>query len=347
MSLAFFKQILQRRATLAAAAVFSLFSMMSASAADVRVLERPMEFLLVHGDSEYCRSDGSCAEWISAEGVISADSPAKLQRLLKRLGNRKLPIVVRSPGGDVAAAEAMGQIVRKLGLSVAVGGTRVTDCPPDEPLCKAFRQKDGSVVGEAYSVGSICASACPLFLAGGARRVAGTFAAIAVQPMTTTYRTMRIKYRTEYKVLENHTLKVLSKREIGRKEIDKRDTTKVTGRQKADLIAYLGKMGIDPTLFDLMMSVTPKSVRVLSQVEALKLGVITESSNAAELVLAGPCPTGKTLASCLPAVVAPPPTVSPQSPPLPDTREPGKPQPTEQEGATPAASPPAKFMRTA
>lgn len=353
MSLAYFKQHLQWWSTwaagLVAATVLALLSMVPASAAETPVLDRPMEFLLVHGDSGYCRGDGTCADWISAEGQIFADSPGKLQKLLKRLGDRKLPILVRSPGGDVAAAIQMGLIIRKRGLSVAVGGTRADDCPYADPLCKAARQKDGSVEGESYSSGAVCLSACPLILAGGVRRIASSWAAIGVHQITTTYREVRVQYRTEYEVL-NGKKKILSKHEVGRKMVGKRDTTKLGARQKSALIAYLKNMGVDPSLFDLMMSATPQSIRILSPVEALNLGMTTEMSTADLLVMAGNCPAGKTLASCIPAVapaVLPPPFVAPSSPPLPDTPEPGMPQPSEQQAATPAAGPFAKITRAA
>jgi hypothetical protein len=353
MSLAFFRQLLQHRPALVAlsavAVVFSLFSMASASAADIPVLDRPMEFLLVHGDSGYCRSDGTCADWISAEGQIFGDSPKKLQKLLKRLGDRKLPVLVRSPGGDVSAAMQMGLIIRKAGLSVAVGGTRADDCPYADPLCKTGRQKDGSVAGESYSSGAVCLSACPLILAGGVRRIASSWAAIGVHQITTTYREVRVQYRTEYEVL-NGKRKILSKQEVGRKMVGRRDTTKLGSKQRAALIAYLDKMGVDPSLFDLMMSATPQSIRILSPVEALDLRMTTEMSTADLLVTSGPCPVGKTLESCIPPVapaILPRPSIVPQSPPLPDSPEPGIPQPTEQQATMPAEGVFATFMRAA
>jgi hypothetical protein len=339
MALAFSRHLVRFRsiltARLLAAAILTSFSMASARAADMPILDRPMEFLLVHGDSGYCRSDGTCADWISAEGQIFADSPGKLQKLLKRLGNRKLPILVRSPGGDVAAAMQMGLIIRKNGLSVAVGGSRANDCPYADPLCKTARAKDGSVTGASYSIGAVCLSACPLILAGGVRRIASSWSPIGVHQITTTYREVRVQYRTEYEVL-NGRKKILSKQEVGRKMVGKRDTTKLGSKQRAALIAYLDKMGVDPSLFDLMMSATPQSIRLLSPVEALNLHMTTEMSTADLLVTSGPCPAGKTLQSCMPPVAAPqPPSVTPPSPPLPDSTEPGLPQPNEQQATNP------------
>lgn len=300
------------------------------------VIDQPMSFVLVHGGVGYCRDDGSCAEWIAAEGQIMGDSPRKLQKLLKKIGGKGLPIVVRSPGGDVAAAMQMGTIIRRQGLSVAVGGTIADACSDAEPLCDAARQKDGSMTGEIYSEGTICLSACPLLLAGGVRRIAGPSARIGVHQITTTYREVRVQYRTEYEML-NGRKKILSQREVGRKMVGKHDTTKLGAKQRAALIAYLNKMGVDPGLFDLMMSANPQSIRLLGQGEALDLKMMTELSSAGQLALAGACPRDKALSECI-IGLAPPSRRSnaPQAQPLPDEPDPDMPQPLERQASLPA-----------
>ncbi len=302
-------------------------------------LDRPMDFVLIHGAAEYCRDGAPCADWIAAEGQIMSDSPRKLQKLLKKIGKRSLPIVVRSPGGDVAAAMQMGLIIRRQGLSVAVGGTRATACAGDEPLCDEARETDGSMKGEIYSNGAVCLSACPLLLAGGVRRIASPFTRIGVHQITTTYREMRVQYRTEYEML-NGKKKILSQREVGRKMVGQHDTTKLGAKQKAALIAYLTKMGVDKDLFDLMMSANPQSIRVLTQGEALSLKMMTEQSSAGQLAAAaGACPREKTISACVEASAPARPAASaPQSQPLPDEPEPGMPQPLERQALLPTAA---------
>lgn len=312
-----------------------LAGLASAQAAEP-VIDRPMVFVLVHGGPGYCRDDGHCADWIAAEGQIMADSPGKLQKLLKKNAGRSLPIVVRSPGGDVAAAMQMGLIIRRLGLSVAVGGTRADVCEIAEPLCDAARHKDGSVTGEIYSSGAVCLSACPLMLAGGVRRISSPFSLIGVHQITTTYREVRVQYRTEYEML-NGKKKILSQREVGRKMVGKHDTTKLGNKQKAALIAYLTKMGVAPDLFDLMMSANPQSIRLLTQVEALDLKMTTELSSADQLALVGACARDKTIADCALALMPPPPpSNAPQAQPLPDEPDPDMPQPLERQASLPA-----------
>ncbi|TIM19564.1 MAG: hypothetical protein E5Y61_34240, partial [Mesorhizobium sp.] len=60
-----------------------------------------MRFIIARSSAVGCKPN--CPEWISAEGAIAAGTPALLKRVLKKLGTRKLPIIVNSPGGDVDA----------------------------------------------------------------------------------------------------------------------------------------------------------------------------------------------------------------------------------------------------
>ncbi|MGG6896484.1 MULTISPECIES: COG3904 family protein [Rhizobium] len=264
---------------------------------------QPMRFLLVHGDMGQCRGDDTCPDWISAEGQIMADSPRKLRKLLKQLGNRKLPIVVNSPGGDVKAATEMAYAIRKQKLSIAVGRTRSRLCPYAEPICSAAIAKDGSIKGEPYSAGAVCFSACPLFFTGGIQRVYSPFALMGVHQITTTYSEVRVQYRTEYEVVDGKR-KILSKREIGRKFVGKYDTTKLDRAQKARLVGFFGKMGIDKSLVDLMLGTDPNGIHLISQMDALKLKLTTELADAIVLVSARNCGSDQPISDC----VAPPPS---------------------------------------
>jgi hypothetical protein len=299
-------------ATRFAAAVLLAVVPLASVNAEESPLDRPMEFVLVHGDAGYCGRDGTCADWIAAEGQIKADTPKKLQKILKTVGKRKLPIIVRSPGGDVAAAMEMGLLIRKKGLSVAVGGSRLSGCSYTDPFCTSALHRDDSATGEVYSSGAVCFSACPLVLAGGVRRIASPFALIGVHQITTTYREERVRYRTEYQMV-NGRKKILSQKEIGRKIVGEHDTTKLGKKQKAALIAYLDKMGIDDAIFDMMMSATPSSIRLIKQEEATQLKMTTESESADDLVLVSDCAGDKTVASCI-AALHPAPPSAPVSP---------------------------------
>jgi hypothetical protein len=136
-----------------------------------------MRFILVR--SLLCMDD--CPEWISAEGRITSDTPAQLKKILKTIGNRKMPIVFLSEGGEVDAAYAMGRMIRKAGLETAVGGTRLKDCPDDDMRCDAAIAKNEPTLGDTYSYGAYCFSACPLVFAGGTSRVASQALQVASQ----------------------------------------------------------------------------------------------------------------------------------------------------------------------
>lgn len=273
-----------------------LLSSVSAGAAEVAG-GQPMQFRLVHGDMGQCRGDNSCPDWISAEGQIMADSPRKLQKLLKKLGNRKLPIVVNSPGGDVKAAMEMAYAIRKQKLSVAVGRTRSRACPYAEPICSAAIAKDGSIKGEPFSAGAVCFSACPLFFTGGIERVFSSFAFMGVHQITTTYSEVRVQYRTEYEMVDGKR-KILSKKEIGRKFVGRYDTTKLDKAQKARLVGFLGKMGVDKALVDLMLGTDPNGIHLISQMDALRLKLTTELADAVALVSASGCGNSQSAPVC-------------------------------------------------
>lgn len=48
-----------------------------------------MSFVVVRGSNSSCNPD--CPEWISAQGVITSQTPQKLRHFLATLGNRRLP----------------------------------------------------------------------------------------------------------------------------------------------------------------------------------------------------------------------------------------------------------------
>ncbi|OWV70038.1 hypothetical protein ATY77_18500 [Rhizobium sp. R634] len=231
----------------------------------------PMRFILVH--HPLCVED--CPGWISAEGRITADTPAQLRKILKKIGGRKPPVVFRSEGGDVDAAYAMGRMIRKAGLETAVGGTRLKGCAADDMRCDAAIAKDGTAIGYTYSDGAYCFSACPLAFAGGTSRVASQWAFIGVHQITTVYSRVRVSYRIEYKIV-NGKKKEISRKEVGRKSAGKSSSTKLGKKASAALTGYLREMGVDQDLVDLLMSATPDSIKIVPPVEAMRIGLMTD-----------------------------------------------------------------------
>ncbi|TAY89189.1 hypothetical protein [Rhizobium leguminosarum] len=243
----------------------------SQAAGEKKAAHPPMNFILVR--SLLCQEN--CPEWISAEGRITSDTPARLRKILKKIGGRKLPVVFRSEGGDVDAAYAMGRMIRKAGLETAVGGTRLKDCPVGDTRCQAAIAKDGSAVGYTYSSGAYCFSACPLALAGGVSRVSSQWALIGVHQITTIYNKVRVSYRIEYKIV-NGKKKEISRKEVGRKVAGQSSSTKLGKKATAALTAYLKEMGVSEDVIGLMMSATPDNINIVPATEALRTGLITD-----------------------------------------------------------------------
>ncbi|EJZ19742.1 hypothetical protein RCCGEPOP_18698 [Rhizobium sp. Pop5] len=232
--------------------------------------QAPMRFIVVR--SSLCQEN--CPEWISAEGRITAETPARLRKMLKKLGDRKLPVVFRSEGGDVEAAYVIGRMIRKAGLETAVGGSRLKGCPVQDTLCEAAIAKDGSAVGYTYSAGAYCFSACPLAFAGGTSRVASQWSFIGVHQITTIYNRVHVSYRIEYKIV-NGKKKEISRKEVGRKVAGQSSSTKLGKKANAALTAYLKEMGVSSDLIDMMMSATPDNIHIAPAADALRTGLTT------------------------------------------------------------------------
>jgi hypothetical protein len=145
-------------------------------------LDRSMQFAVVRGSNPLC--EPICPEWIWAEGDIRSDTATRLKKFLKTLGDRKLPVIIQSPGGDLDAAFAMGRMIRAKGLDVAVGYTRFVSCAPRQKDCEAGKM--GGYIGIAASGFAYCNSACPMVLAGGVKRFVGSWAQLGVHQITTT-----------------------------------------------------------------------------------------------------------------------------------------------------------------
>ncbi|QKC71786.1 hypothetical protein EB815_23535 [Mesorhizobium loti] len=136
--------------------------------------EADMRFVLVRGSNPLC--DPDCPEWISAEGTITARTPESLRQALDAVAGRRLPIVISSRGGDVEGALAAGRLIRERRLDVVVAHTDFVDCDPSAD-CLA---KEGVHGGLTIESEGECASACPIMVAGGVRRLIGPAVRLSV-----------------------------------------------------------------------------------------------------------------------------------------------------------------------
>lgn len=233
---------------------------------------RPMVFSVVRSSRPGC--EPTCPEWIYGEGEINADTPLKLNKVLKSLGARKLPVVLNSPGGDVEAALAMGRAIRAAKLDAAVGGTVFMGCDPRDPKCVPDKSKGGGYRGTPYTMGAMCNSACPLMLAGGVRRLSGAWAHLGVHQITTRFVKTQVQYRTTYRI-ENGRKKILGKKIVGRKNVGSYTTVEMGPLTEKKLRRYLEEMGVEATVVDAMISTPASEIRRLGTDEASAMKLIT------------------------------------------------------------------------
>lgn len=250
----------------------------------------PMRIVLTRS-AEPCESD--CREWLAAQGAITKDTLAELRRALAELNGRKVPLLVYSTGGTVETAIAMGELVRKSGLDIAVART-------------VFSQRD-SALGTIDERSPLCASACTLFLAGGQRRIVPTQSRIGVHQQT---------------IVETETTTVRDYRVVrGRRElVDERTETRTvkqeqaTGEIDAKMRRYLDAMGLDRSFIEVTVSTPADTMRYLKPEEMLATTIATELGSAALAFsglrsgMAPGAPAGLNAAPVVPATLTAPAT---------------------------------------
>jgi hypothetical protein len=229
------------------------------SHAELRPHGRPhvvpaMRFVRVTSADPACKP--ICAEWLSAEGRIEPGTAAVFADVIAGLKGRRLPILIHSPGGSVADAGAMGELIRAKGLAVAVARTLITNCPEAAPKCP-----DGP--GTAITGGATCASACVLVLAGGVERLAAPSALIGVHQTTT------LVSETEGLAHLKSTRKIYEQKGVD-----------------AAVEAYLNAMGVGEPVMTLMRKTWAASIRWLSPAELKDSHLTTLSLDPAEPMLA-------------------------------------------------------------
>jgi hypothetical protein len=232
------KRRLRRAARTLAVALLSLIALPSYAGlrppARARIAP-PMRFVRVMSADPACKPN--CPEWLSAEGRIEPGTAKAFVDVIASLKGRRLPILVHSPGGSVADAGAMGELIRAKGLAVAVARTLIANCP--ETLAKC---PDGP--GAAITGGATCASACVLVLAGGVERLVGPSALVGVHQSTT------LVSETEGLAHLKSTRKIYEQRGVD-----------------AAVEAYLAAMGVGDPVMTLARKTPAASIRWLSLAE--------------------------------------------------------------------------------
>jgi hypothetical protein len=285
--------------TAGAIAVATMGFLLSASGAPAGAAEkapsRDMVFSIVRTSDSACEPD--CPEWIAADGDISENTEKAFKAILEQVGSRDLPLLINSFGGRVDVAMAMGRLIRELNMTVEVARTDCRRCEPWDAKCKPDF-KDGAYYGYANLTFGVCNSACPILLAGGARRIAGPLTRVGVHQIVTTQEKCRNKYRVYQERLGNGAI-VTKKELVERQRIGTVRSTELRDSLRSDLENYLTDMNVKPALIELMLSTPPEDIRYLNLEELKNLGVVTDIHEIERLVGAGIC-RGRTRAqNCL------------------------------------------------
>jgi hypothetical protein len=255
-----------------------------------------MEVVIVRSTKPGC--EPLCPEWISAEGTITSATPAKFTKIFKQLKKQKLPVVIRSPGGDISAAIAIGNMIRKRGLDVGVGVTKFEGCSALDKKCRLPVAQKGVYRGIAVDETAYCFSACPLILASGVNRVAGPATLVGVhQPISK--RTERIlKYQITYRMIKGKK-HIISKKLISESRGKTFVKTGIDKRLRKELQAYLKTMGISESLIAEMEKAPPTSINVPGIVKNDELGLTTSRFTLLTLVGNSNCSPPKKAENCV------------------------------------------------
>lgn len=248
-------------------------------------LQSPMKVLIMRSSKPECEPD--CPEWISAQGRIVANTASEFKTVMGKLGTRKLPVLVHSPGGDVKQAQEIARMIRAKGLDVVVARTTSTPCPPTDKAC-VRRRAQGQLAGVVSNEISVCTSACPIILAGGVRRFVGPRSAVGVHQMQSyltrvrVTQTYRVQTRTSWGVPVEKKKTLIS---------EKREQLKPV-KTKTDEFAYtelefvFSFLGVSPKIIELYKNAPHESMRFLNRLELLTTKLATHLIGA-ERVLAG------------------------------------------------------------
>jgi hypothetical protein len=260
------------------------------------VYDQPMRVVIVRSVMGGC--EPSCPQWISAEGQITAKSPAVFKKALAKAKDLRLPVVVTSTGGDVDAALKIGEMIRERHLDVAVGWTYFGGCAPHQTNCKLPKAQKGVYRGVIMSGQGFCVSACAFILAAGEKRFMGEGTAVGVHQISRTITQEKVRYYERYRVVKGKK-QILSRKVVSRKPMKSYVSTKLDRRLEKKLNAFFAKMGVDKSVLGLFNKAPPSSMYILTWVEARNTKLVTDLTPAADLVAGSRCKSDPPADNCV------------------------------------------------
>ncbi len=245
----------------------------------------PMKVTLVRSGAAGC--EPACAEWISAQGQIDEATPEEFRRVFARLGERKLPVLIDSIGGEVDASLTIGRMIRARGLDVFVTKTIIEPCAATSIECKSLQGR-GIQTGRAEAHISKCASACAFVLAGGVRRYVGAWTLVGLHEIKaiSTLRLVRQHYRIERR--DASSAQSMPQKRIIKEELLKVETREGPAEERtyAKVGRYFADMGISPAIMPIMRAAPNSSIHWLKIAELKTTGLATDFINGEQFLSA-------------------------------------------------------------
>lgn len=258
--------------------------------------ELPMTVAIVRSDAPGC--EPLCPEWIAAEGEITMATPGLFRKALKAAGKKKLPVIINSPGGQMAAALEIGRTIRKAKLDVAVGWTLYGGCKPTDKSCKLSKEQKGVYRGTVFAGRGFCNSACPLLLASGTQRLSGIWTYVGVHQVRTTWYRERVTYREKYRIV-NGKKKVIDRKIVSRKPFKSYQKDGIDKRLRKNLATYFAEMGVSLDAIEDMNRAPFTSIYQLTTARQLQLKLVTSWSDATSLTSPAACRMAVAAANCI------------------------------------------------
>lgn len=240
----------------------------------------PMKVRLVRSNQPGCEPD--CPEWISAEGTIDAATPGEFRKVLTRLGNRKLPILVDSVGGSVDPSFSIARMIRAKGLDVVVTKTVLAPpCAPTDAECRKLKAK-GIELGRPEAKISKCASSCAFILAGGVRRFVGAWTVVGLHEIKSiqTLRLVRQYYRMQPGFLAPAKKQIVRQETLWSDKIEKPADDKTYEK----IEKFFTEMGISDSVMPILRSAPHTSIRWLRPSDLKTTGLATDFINGEQLL---------------------------------------------------------------
>jgi hypothetical protein len=263
---------------------------------DTPTYDLPMRVVVVRSVMAGCGS--LCPQWISAEGQITAQTPAVFKKALAKVKDLHLPVIITSTGGDVEASLKVGEMIRANHLDVAVGWTYFGGCAPYQPDCKLPAAQKGIYRGVIMSGQGFCDSACAIILAAGEKRFMGQGTAVGVHQISRTITQEKVRYYERYRIVGGKK-QVLSRKIVSRKPVKSYLSTKLDRKLQRKLDAFFAKMGVDKSLLGMFNKAPPTSMYILTSAEARNTKIVTDLTSAVDLVASSRCATSPPADNCV------------------------------------------------